>query len=154
MVKFWLAAVAAISIAAALSGCSSPARSFQIYEYQCCSATDIDTVYSPGQVVALHWTPYRVTTDSPRMPSDPTISVKLYGPYVSVSSIKGSTAAPPGKPLAIAKLLHPSVSVVEKNLSSDVLIPADATPGYYSVVMTTKWSSGNSDGGATIIQIK
>jgi hypothetical protein len=154
MAKFWVAAAAAISIAAALSGCSSPARSFRIYEYQCCSAADIDTNYSPGQIVALHWTAHRVTTDSSRVPSDPTISVKLYGPYASVNSIKGTAGTPTGKPLVIAKLLRPSVRVAEKNLRSDVLIPADATPGYYSVVMTTKWSSGSLDEGARIIQVK
>lgn len=154
MIKPWFAAAVAVSIAAALSGCSSPARSFQIYEYQCCSAADIDTIYSPGQVVALRWTPHRVTADSPRVPSDPTISVKFYGPYVSASSIKGSTTTPLGKPLAIAKLLHPSVTVAQKNLSSDVLIPTDATPGYYSVITITNWPSGSSDGGATIVQVK
>jgi hypothetical protein len=154
MVKSFVAAAAVVSIAAALSGCSSPVRGFRIYEYQCCSAADVDTIYSPGQIVALHWAPHPVTAESPRMPSNPTISAKLYGPYASVNSIKGSATTPPGMPLAIAKVLHPSVAVAQTSLSSDLLIPADAAPGYYSVVMTTTSSSGNSAGGATIIQVK
>jgi hypothetical protein len=154
MIKFWVAAAAAVSIAAALAGCSSPVQRFQIYEYQCCSAADIDAHYSPGQIVVLHWTPHRVRTESSRMPSDPTISVKLYGPYASVNSIKGSASTPPGNPVAIAKPLHPSVSVAQTSLSSDLLIPAGAAPGYYSVVMTTTSSPGNSSEGATIIQVK
>jgi hypothetical protein len=154
MIKSFVAVAAAVSIAAALSGCSSPARSFRIYEYQCCSAADVDTIYSPGQIVVLHWAPHRVTTESLRMPSGPTISAKLYGPYTSVKSIKGSATTPPGKPLATAKVLHPSVTVAQTSLSSDLLIPADAAPGYYSVVTNTTSSPGTSAGGATIIQVK
>lgn len=154
MIKSWVTAAAVVLIAVALSGCSAPVRSFQIYEYQCCSAADIETIYSPGQTVALHWTPHRVTRDSPRVPSESTISVKLYGPYSSVSSIKGSPTTPTGSPLAIAKPLHPSVTVAQRGLSSDLPIPADARPGYYSVVITTTWSPGNSDEGSAIIQVK
>jgi hypothetical protein len=154
MIKSFVAVAAAVSVAAALSGCSSPVRTFRTYDHQCCSAAAVDTIYSPGQIVALHWAPHRVTTESPSMPTDPTISVKLYGPYPSVKSIKGPSTTSPGKPLAIAKLLHPSVAVAQTGLSSDLLIPADAAPGYYSVVTTTTSSSGNSAGGATIIQVK
>jgi hypothetical protein len=154
MIKSFVAVAAAVSIAAALSGCSSPVRTFRTYEYQCCSAADVETIYSPGQIVALHWAPHRVTTESLRMPSAPTMSVKLYGPYASVNSIKGSATTPTGKPLAIAKVLHPSVTVAQTRLSSELLIPADAAPGYYSVVTTTISSSGNSAEGATIIQVK
>jgi hypothetical protein len=153
MIKSFVAVAVAVSIGVALSGCSSPTRTFRTYEYQCCSAADVETIYSPGQIVALHWAPHRVTTESLHMPSTPTISVKLYGPYASVNSLKGS-ATTPGKPLAIAKVLHPSVTVAQTSLSSDLLIPADAAPGYYSVVTTTTLSSGTTAGGASIIQVK
>jgi hypothetical protein len=154
MIKSFVAVAAAVTIAAALSGCSSPVRSFRIYEYQCCSAADVETIYSPGQIVALHWAPHRVATESLHMPSGPTISAKLYGPYATVKSIKGSATSPRGKPLAIAKMLHPSVAVAQTSLSSNLLIPADAAPGYYSVVTTTTSSPGNSAEGATIIRVK
>jgi hypothetical protein len=154
MIKSFVAMAAMVSIAAALSGCSSPVRTFRTYEYQCCSASDVEMIYSPGQIVALHWAPHRVTTESLHMPSAPTISAKLYGPYASVNSLKGSVTASPGKPLAIAKVLHPSVTAAQTSLSSELLIPADAAPGYYSVVTTTTSSSGNSAGGASVIQVK
>ena len=143
----------AISIAVFLTGCSSPARRYQVYEYQCCSAADIDPIYTPGQTVALHWTPHRVTMIAPVMPSNPTISANLYGPYPSVSSIKASATSPPGKPFATAKLLRPSIAVAQRGLSSDLPIPIDAASGYYSVVMTTTWSKGYSTGGSWIIQV-
>lgn len=92
--------------------------------------------------------------NSPRMPSDPAIWVELYGPYASVNSIKGSATSPPGNPLVIAKLLRPSVAVAQTRLGSDLRIPADAAPGYHSVVTTTTWSTGSSAGGSSIIQVK
>jgi len=156
MIKPWVSAcaVVAISIVVLLTGCSSPLRNHQVYEYQCCSATDIDTIYTPGQTVALHWTPHRTTVIAPVRPSDPSISATLYGPYPSVSSIKDSATSPPGKPFATAKLLRPSIAAAQRNLSSDLPIPSDAAPGYYRVDMTTTWSKGNFTSGSSIIQIR
>ena len=156
MIKPWVSAATAIaiSISAFLTGCSSPARSHQVFEYQCCSATDIDTIYTPGQTVALHWTPHRAAMIAPVMPSNPTISANLYGPYPSVSSIKASATSPPGRPFVTAKLLRPSIAVAQRSFSSDLLIPIDAASGYYSVVTTTTWSKGNSTAGSSIIQIR
>lgn len=156
MIKPLVSAATAIviSIAVFLTGCASPAQSYQVYDYQCCSATDIDTIYTPGQTVALHWTPHRVTMTAPVMPSNPTISANLYGPYPSVSSLKAAAASPPAKPLVTAKLLRPSIAVAQRSPSSDLPIPIDAAPGYYSVVTTTTWSKGNSTAGSSIIQIR
>lgn len=156
MIKPWVSAGAAmaISIGVLLTGCATPLRTYQVHEYQCCSAADIDTIYSPGQTVSLHWTPHRVSVTAPVMPSGPTISANLYGPYASVSSLKVPSTGPPGKPFATAKLLRPSIAIAQRSLSSDLPIPTDAAPGYYRVDTTTTWSKGNSTSGSSIIQVR
>ena len=156
MIKPWVSAGAAmaISIGVLLTGCATPLRTYQVYEYQCCSAADIDTIYSPGQTVSLHWTPHRVSVTAPVMPSGPTISANLYGPYASVSSLKVPSTGPPEKPFATAKLLRPSIAVAQRSLSSDLSIPTDAAPGYCRVDMTTTWSKGNLTSGSSIIQVR
>jgi hypothetical protein len=152
MIKTGLTMAAVIAVVAALSGCAPAEQTYRVYDYECCSSADVDAIYAPGQIVHLRWTPHRTRAAGWSKPKNPTISVKLYGAFSS-AGLKAAVLKDKGKPVAVAALVHPSLSVPQK-VSTDITIPADASPGFYDLEFLTTWSPGNTAGGSTIIQVR
>ena len=144
-------ALAALLLAAAviLSGCATVTmHHYRVYSYECCSSADVNAVYEPGDVIHLHWTAHATTVTAATRPSSPTITAELLPGAKAIGTKAGKTA-----PIAKAKAIHPSVSTPGRVIS-DIPIPADAKPGYYTLSFLTTWSPGTSASGATMIQVK
>jgi hypothetical protein len=156
MIRRAVAVAALVAATIALSGCSTVAeQKYRVYDYQCCSAADVNAIYAPGDVIQLHWSAHLVTTLQQREPTGPTITAQLDARHSTVTAVTSpsKSGAESRDPIARAASLHPSVIRPQK-LSSDITIPLDAKPGFYNVEFRTVWPGGFSAGGATIIQVK
>ena len=155
MVKTGALAALLLTAAVILSGCATVTmHHYRVYSYECCSSADVNAVYSPGDVIHLHWTAHATTVTAATRPSSPTITAELLPGSKSVVGAKAiGTKAGKTAPIAKAPAIHPSVTSPGRVIS-EIAIPADAEPGYYTLSFLTTWSPGTSAGGATMIQVK
>jgi hypothetical protein len=119
------------------------------YSYTCCGASVVDTIYHPGQTIVIHWSRTQYSLDGNR-PATVTLSMGLSGPFRSVSTLKlDSVGAHPHRGPITAN----SASLRVKDTAADnpvsrILIPKDASSGYYNMTMKTGtknlWVSGAS----------
>jgi hypothetical protein len=149
----WTAGLITVLLATtALPAGSSTARTPR-YDYGCCQATLVNTVYHPGDRIALHWI-RRALSPSTRPPVTMTLSVTVTGPYVSVMTLKLS-ATKRIHTTARFTLKAPAIKVFDTIAArpvSVVRLPASATAGYYN--LATKVSTTNFGvGAATIIRV-
>ena len=123
------------------------------YSYTCCTGSLLNTVYHPGDIIAVHWirstgTPTRVRAASI------TLSTGLSGPYRTVTLLKtDSVGAHPQ--LGGTNVSAVPIRVMDTTIASPVSIlriPADAEAGYYN--LTTSVGTKNlTVGGAGILRV-
>ncbi len=116
------------------SGCSSPGTATHdsqqtIYEYTCCTAKDMNTVYRPGQTLVLHWIAVARSDGSVKSTAPVTLTAKLNGPFHSVSEAKSRPSA--GGSLASTPR-HIS-EYTGGSPTSEILIPATTMSGYFNL---------------------
>jgi len=116
--------------------------------YTCCSATDVDTLYHPGQTMSVHWMVEGPATGSPQVE----LTASLTGPYPTADELKADdsgTAA--GKVTFTAAPVRPAGTPGEHPVST-IAIGSDARPGYYNLTTSMK-QGGATDGGASIVRV-
>ena len=125
------------------------------YAYTCCSAALVDTVYDPGEVIAIHWT---------RVVLPPAVyghgvlllSARLLGPFASVEELKSTITSSPSSRQAVnvASSVKRVANTAYANPVTQVAIPSTATPGYYN--LTVRMGSSPKSvvmGAGTIVRV-
>ncbi|MDQ6856663.1 MAG: hypothetical protein M3Z57_06275 [Candidatus Dormibacteraeota bacterium] len=141
-------AVAGLLAGVGLAGCSSaPLATFTRYQYTCCDAADVVSVWHPGQTLTVHWTAHSVvTTDSTTRTVS--LTVALRGPYRDVNSLKqggDASTSLAGAPLT-ASDGTPSSPV------SVIVLPPSLATGFYNLTETVSSTSGSSS-GSSVVQV-
>jgi hypothetical protein len=133
------------------SGAQTAKSSPTTFSYSCCTAKFVNTVYVPGTVMTLKWTPSAYPPSNyPR--STVTLSAGISGPFHSVASLKkafGRSHPQLGEinskaltvRLSDQKSAHPT---------SLIRIPTDAGKGFYELTTTVKEGSVTTSGGSII----
>jgi len=104
------------------------------YIYTCCSVRFVNTVYHPGEVLALHWIR---EVNQPAQNSRYTIILKerLSGPFSSVATLKAKVAASPtrSEPVEISAPVIRISNTKAREPIPLIHIPLNAPAGYYHV---------------------
>ncbi len=147
-------AIAGMVAAGLLGGCSPSSggqsgATYARYTFTCCTASDIQSAWHPGETVSLHWIVVAagVTTDS--RPRRITITAVLAGPYANVNALKGG-------PPAARTLSATPLNTDDRNATpptSTFALPSDLAPGFYNLAFTVDYGGGNSLSGASVVQV-
>lgn len=135
---------------------SAPISTRATYSFSCCAAFDPATIYHPGEVVRLAWTPIEAApgTNPSRMI---TLAALLSKSFPSANAIKSSTKAGTFSTTRgpfIASSDQRSISNRYGNSPVMTLrIPGNARTGYYDLVTTVSQEDSSVSGG-TIIQVR
>ncbi len=135
------------------AGSTTSAVAGQI-SYTCCEAKDIETLYRPGDDLALHWivnAPDGPVKGSPQVE----LTATLTGPYSSVETLKAApdvAQSAPGKVAFTAVPVRPSGTPDERPVST-IEISSDAEPGYYNLDFAVVDDGGSSVSGASVIRV-
>lgn len=123
------------------------------YNYSCCRAPMINTIYRPGELISAWWIR---ATDAMKsaQPASIVLSMKLSGPYRSVILLKLSSVgrhARRGRTFVAARPIT-LLSTVPANPWSTLRLPANAGAGYYNLTFTVQ-TKNLTVSGASIIRI-
>lgn len=146
-------AIVGMVAAGFLSACSPSSGgqsgvTYTRYTFTCCTASDIQSAWHPGETVSLHWIVVAgVTPDSRARPI--TMTAVLAGPYANVNGLKGG--APAARTLSAAAL-----NTDDRNPTaptSTFALPSDLAPGFYNLAFKVDYGGGNRVGGASVVQV-
>jgi hypothetical protein len=113
-----------------------------VYQYTCCTATDVDRMYHPGDTVVLHWS--AVAGPTPAHDGRVSLGAGMSGPFPDAASVK--SLAPLHDGHSTVKL---AATPVDVSLSaggspvSRILIPRGTPPGYYDLGTTEEPATGD-----------
>ena len=119
------------------------------FSYTCCTAADIDRVYHPGDAMSIHWIVQNGTPTSATQPTQVNLSVRLTGPYADVTSLKERGVKGTSSITAAAIVTSDWVGGAP---TSRLVIPANASPGFYDLSTENK-SGGMTAGGTSIVRV-
>ena len=147
-------AIAGTVAAGILGGCSPSSAgqsglTYARYTFTCCTASDIQSAWHPGETVSLHWIVVAAGATADSRPLPITITAVLAGPYASVKGLKGG--APAAKTLPAAALNTDDRN--PKAPTSTFALPSDLAPGFYNLAFKVDSGGGNSLGGASVVQV-
>jgi hypothetical protein len=111
---------------------------YHAYQYTCCTASIMNAIYHPGEVVTVHWIRSApISTGSSATPI--TLSITLSGPYRTVKLLKTDSVGPHprlGRTRATAVPVRVMDSAADSPVST-LRIPENARSGYYNLTTTT-----------------
>ena len=147
-------AIAGMVAAGFLGGCSPSSAgqsgvTYTRYTFTCCTASDIQSAWHPGETVSLHWIVVAAAGTADSRPLPITITAVLAGPYANVNALKGGAPATRTLPAAA---LHTD----DRNPTaptSTFTLPSDLAPGFYNLAFKVDYGGGNSMGGASVVQV-
>ncbi|MEO3775204.1 hypothetical protein [Micromonospora sp. B9E7] len=155
--RAWRLMAFACLVSPVLSGCGpepSTTTASLPTTYTCCDSKDVDTIYQPGQHVAVHWN-VEMGTDPAAKPPQVELAARLTGPYSSVGDLKnasrGGTQPAPGETTFEAPPVRPSGAADERPVSV-ISIGTDAQPGYYNLVTSVR-QDGGTVSGASVVRV-
>jgi hypothetical protein len=130
---------------ASSSGSAQHTRS--ITTFTCCKARDVNRVYHPGDVVAVHWIRETDRGVAPTYPVAVTLRAHLDGGFATISQAK---ALPPND--AARERARPIVVTDQTNASpvSHIRIPTTATSGLYNLTTIVSAYGGTVSGTTTV----
>jgi hypothetical protein len=147
-------AIAGLVAAGFLCGCSPSSAgqsgvTYARYTFTCCSASDIQGAWHPGETVSLHWIVVAAGATADSRPSPITITAVLAGPYANVNGLKGGAPAARTLPAAVLNRddRNPTAPI------STFALPSDFAPGFYNLAFKVDYGSGNSLAGASVVQV-
>ena len=143
-------AVAGIVAAGSLCGCSpssagQPAVTYARYTFACCTASDIERVWHPGEIVSLHWIVVAAGATADSRPRPITLTAVLAGPFASVDGLKGGAAARAAE-----------LNTDDRNPTaptSTFALPSNLAPGFYNLAFKVDYGGGNSVAGASVVRV-
>ncbi len=136
-----------------LSGAQTKSSQRAIFSYSCCSASVIDAVHHPGEVLKISWT---------RSTNPPTSDKKASLTYVLTATISGPFATVAALKTAFGRsrprygVVNSSATVIRVPNSKDanpvsmIRIPANAGNGFYELTTSVSGGSVTSTGGSVI----
>src|ERR1700680_1349774 len=145
----------AVMVAAGLLGGCSPSSAgpsgvtYARYTFTCCTASDVQSAWHPGETVNLHWIVVASGATADSRPLPITITAVLAGPYADVNGLKGG--APAARTLPAAPL-----NTDDRNPTaptSTFALPSDLAPGFYNLAFKVDYGGGNSVGGASVVHV-
>lgn len=147
-------AIAGMVAAGFLGGCSPSSAgqsgvTYARYTFTCCTASDIQSAWHPGETVTLHWIVVAAGATADSRPLPITITAALAGPYANVNGLKGG--APAARTLPAAAL-----NTDDRNPTaptSTFALPSDLAPGFYNLAFKIDYGGGNSLAGASVVQV-
>jgi hypothetical protein len=147
-------AIAGMVAAGFLAGCSPSSAgqsgaTYTRYTFTCCTTSDIQRAWHPGETVSLHWIVVAAGATADSRPLAITITAVLAGPYANVNGLKG------GAPVARTLRAAP-VNTDDRNPTaptSTFALPSDLAPGLYNLAFKVDYGGGNSVGGASVVQV-
>jgi hypothetical protein len=147
-------AIACMMAAGYLCGCSplnagQSGVTYARYTFTCCTASDIESAWHPGETVRLHWIVVAAAATADSRPSPITITAILAGPYASVNGLKGGAPAARTLPATALKTDDRNPMVP----TSTFALPSDLAPGLYNLVFKVDYGGGNSVGGASVVHV-
>src|SRR5438445_12958020 len=98
-------AIAGTVAAGILGGCSPSSAgqsglTYARYTFTCCTASDIQSAWHPGETVSLHWIVVAAGATADSRPHPITITAVLAGTYARFKGLKGRAAAATALPAA------------------------------------------------------
>ena len=149
-----LLAIAGMLSAGFFAGCSPssggpPAATYARYSFTCCTASDIQTAWRPGETVSLHWIVVAAGATADNRPVPIILTAVLAGPYTSVSALKAG--GPAARTIRAAALNTDDRTPT--SLTSAFALPSDFAPGLYNLAFKVDYGGGNSAGGASVVQV-
>src|SRR5579859_5924456 len=151
--------IAGVVVLASLAACSTnapqPTTQHQTYTYNYMSSPSNDH-WKPGQQISITWTPQTGPLTADTAPAKVVFTLKLIGPYASVSDLKAASSATAPTAGSAASITTDTWS--GKSFAQALDLPASLTPGYYNLVqrMTQTTSTGGGDysaSGASVLVI-
>jgi hypothetical protein len=147
-------AIAGMVAVGFLGGCSPSSGgqsgvTYARYTFTCCTASDIQSAWHPGETVSLHWIVVAAGATADSRPLPITITAGLAGPYANVNGLKGGAPAARTLPAAALKTddRNPTAPISTFALSSDL------APGFYNLTFKVDYGGANSVGGASVVQV-
>jgi hypothetical protein len=147
-------AIAGMVAAGFLCGCSPSSAgqsglTYARYTFTCCTASDIQSAWHPGETVSLHWIVVAAGATADSRPLPITITAVLAGPYANVNGLKGG--APAARTLSAAALKTDDRNPTAP--TSTFALPSDLAPGFYNLAIKIDHGGGNSVRGASVVQV-
>jgi hypothetical protein len=147
-------AIAGMVVAGFLGAClpsstGQSAATYARYTFTCCTASDIQSAWQPGETVSLHWIVVAEGGTADSRPLPITITAVLAGPYADVNGLKGGAQA--ARTLSAAAL-----NTDDRNPTpptSTFALPSDLAAGFYNLAFKVDYGGGNSIGGASVVQV-
>src|SRR3989442_1146459 len=145
----------AVTVAAGFLGGCSPSSAGQSgvtyarYSFTCCTASDIQSAWHPGETVSLHWIVVAAGATADSRPLPINITAVLAGPYANVNGLKGGAPAARTLPAAALKTDDRNPTAP----TSTFALPSDLAPGFYNLAFKVDYSGGNSLAGARVVQV-
>jgi hypothetical protein len=123
------------------------------FSYSCCSASFIDTVRHPGEVLRLRWIQLTNAPTSNKQPAFTIVlSADISGPFATVTSLKSAFARSRpkyGDIISRATAIRVSNTKLTKPVSL-IRVPTDAGKGYYELTTSVAGGSVTSTVGSII----
>ncbi|HLZ25643.1 MAG TPA: hypothetical protein VKQ30_26255 [Ktedonobacterales bacterium] len=150
--------IAVALLLASLAACSTnapqPTTQHQTYTYNYMSSPSNDH-WKPRQQISITWTPQTGPLTADTAPAKVVFTLKLIGPYASVSDLKAASSATASAAVSASPIATDTWS--GKTFAQSLDLPASLTPGYYNLVeaMTQTTSAGGSytASGASVLVI-
>ena len=147
-------AIAGMVAAGFLGGCSPSSAGQSVvtyarYTFTCCTASDIQSAWHPGETVSLHWIVVAAGATADSRPLPITLTAVLAGPYANVNGLKGGAPAAMTIPAA-------ALNTDDRNPTaptSTFALPSDLAPGFYNLAFKVDYGGGNGLGGASVVQV-
>ena len=123
------------------------------YNYSCCTSLAINTLYRPGEVIAARW----IRTKNPGTTGRAVpvaLSMRISGPFPSVSSLKSAMIGPHPKVGAtnVRSKTTTLLDTVRGNPQSVLRVPRHAASGFYNLTFTVG-TSNLTQSGSSIIRV-
>ena len=147
-------AIAGMVAAGFLCGCSPSSAgqsgvTYARYTFTCCTASDIQSAWHPGETVSLHWIVVAAAATPDSRPLPITITAVLAGPFANVNGLKGGAPAARTLPAAALKTDDRNSTAP----TSTFALPSDLAPGFYRLAFKVEYGGGNSLAGASVVQV-
>ena len=153
MVLIAIFVVTTLVLSSTTSGAQTKDSYHATFSYNCCSASFIDTIHHPGEVLKLRWIQLTNAPTSSKQPAFTIVlSASISGPFATVASLKSAFARSHPKYGAVnSKATAIRLSNTKSaNPVSLIRIPADAGKGYYEFTTSVAGGSVTSSGGSVI----
>ena len=147
-------AIAGMVAAGLLGGCSPSGAgptgvTYARYTFTCCTASDIQNAWHPGETVSLHWIVVAAGATADSRPLPITITAVLEGPYANVNGLKGGARAATTLPAAALNTDNRNPTAP----TSTFALPSDLVPGFYNLAFKVDYGGGNSLAWASVVQV-